>query len=549
MKLKPYPEYQDTSLEWLGRVPAHWEVLPNRSIFSERIKRNMVDEELLSVTISRGVLRQSEFLSDSTKKDSSNEDKTNYKLVLPDDIAYNKMRMWQGAVGASRYRGIVSSAYIVLKSQDDINSWYYHFLMRTPHYTGESYRHSYGICDDQLCLRYEDFKTIQSPIPPRNEQDAIVMFLNSKLAYIRSLISNKRRLIELLQEQKQAIINSAVTRGLNPDVPLKPSGVEWLGDVPEHWDVAQVRSIARVVRGGTPRPAGSPLYFHGTDEPWITVGEITKDADMYLLSTKTRLTAEGTKRSRVIEKGTFIDWLGDVPEHWVIKPLKRWVKINQCVLSENTETDYAFDYLDIGTVGTGCLVKKPERIVFSRAPSRARRILKKGDTIISTVRTYLRAIYYIQEQGDDLIASTGFAVLTPDKGIVPEYLAYFVQSNAFIDRVVAYSVGIAYPAISETKLGSFHVALPREKQEQEELISLINTETLPLNESIQRGHREINLIREYRTRLIADVVTGKVDVRGILVEAVSEDEALEEFVESEEMEEPLDIEEVQDADY
>lgn len=126
-KLEPYPEYKDSGLPWPGDIPEHWEVVQNRSVFSQRIERNIVDEQLLAVTITRGILRQSEFLSGSTKKDSSNEDKSDYKLVVPGDLAYNKMRMWQGVLGASRYRGLVSPAYIVLKLQDEINSWYYHW--------------------------------------------------------------------------------------------------------------------------------------------------------------------------------------------------------------------------------------------------------------------------------------------------------------------------------------------------------------------------------------------------------------------------------------
>src|SRR5262249_39279526 len=154
----------------------------------------------------RGVIRQEELLADSAKKDSSNEDKSNYKLVCPGDIAYNKMRMWQGAVGASAYRGLVSPAYIVLEPRRNINPQYFHYLFRTPTYTTISYRRSYGICDDMLSLRYEDFKTIRTPLPPREEQDAIVAFLDRKLAEIDRFIALKRRLIDLLHEQKAALI-------------------------------------------------------------------------------------------------------------------------------------------------------------------------------------------------------------------------------------------------------------------------------------------------------------------------------------------------------
>ena len=142
-KLKPYPEYKDSDLPWLGKIPAHWKILPNRALFSERNERNLIKEQLLSVTIKRGVIKQTELLNNTSKKDSSNEDKSKYKLVMPGDLAYNKMRMWQGAVGASKYEGIVSPAYIVLHPRKFAYTWYYHYLFRTSAYMRESYRHSY----------------------------------------------------------------------------------------------------------------------------------------------------------------------------------------------------------------------------------------------------------------------------------------------------------------------------------------------------------------------------------------------------------------------
>src|SRR5690606_14653464 len=158
--------------------------------------------------------------------------------------------------------------------------------------------------------------------------------------------------------------------------------------------------------------------------------------------------------------------------------------------------------------------KELEHIRFEAAPSRARRVLRRGDTIISTVRTYLRAIWYVDEDADDRIASTGFAVLTPGKGVEPEYLGYVIQSSSFVNRVTANSIGIAYPAIAETVLGRFLVALPSTVDEQQSIVAHIKSESTPLDDAITRAEEEIKLIREYRDRLIADVVTGQIDVRG-----------------------------------
>ena len=287
--------------------------------------------------------------------------------------------------------------------------------------------------DMRLRLYFDQFGQIPIPVPPRPEQDQIVAYLRAQDAHIAHFIKTKRDLIKLLTEQKLRIIDHAVTRGLDSSVALKASGIEWLGEVPEHWEV---------------------------------------------------------------------------------KPLKRWVRLNARTLGQKTSPDFEFRYVDIGSVQTGRLVKEPERIRFEAAPSRARRVLRRGDTIISTVRTYLKSIWYVSEDADDLIASTGFAVLTPGSGVEPEYLGYVIQSSPFVNRVTANSIGIAYPAIAETVLGRFPVALPPTVDEQQAIVARIKTESAPLDDAITRTEDEIKLIREYRDRLIADVVTGQVDVRG-----------------------------------
>lgn len=131
--LKPYPEYMAKAETWLGAVPAHWKFLPNRAIFEEIKDQGHANEPMLSVTISRGVIQQADLLSDTSKKDSSNLDRSKYKLVQPGDIAYNKMRAWQGAVGASKHRGIISPAYIVQRLRADDNPEYSQPLQ--PHQT------------------------------------------------------------------------------------------------------------------------------------------------------------------------------------------------------------------------------------------------------------------------------------------------------------------------------------------------------------------------------------------------------------------------------
>ena len=249
--LKPYPAYKDSGVPWLGMVPTHWKVLPNRALFMEVNDRNYPQEPLLSVTIGRGVIQQSDLLKNSSKKDSSNENKSNYKLVQSGDITYNKMRAWQGAIGISDFRGIVSAAYVVVRPRSKLETRYFHHLFRIPAFSKEAERWSYGITSDQWSLRAEDFKQIYSILPTLEEQNRIVDFLDHIDHRVSRFIRVKRRMIALLNEQKQAIIHRAVTRGLDPDVHLKPSGVEWLGDVPEHWEVKRLRNLTTHITSGS----------------------------------------------------------------------------------------------------------------------------------------------------------------------------------------------------------------------------------------------------------------------------------------------------------
>lgn len=207
-----------------------------------------------------------------------------------------------------------------------------------------------------------------------------------------------------------------------------------------------------------------------------------------------------------------VPWLGDVPEHWDVQRLKHWVGINESVLPETTDPGFVFRYLEIGAIDNGELTQGPGRIRFSDAPSRARRVVKYGDTIISTVRTYLKAVWFADKTIGDLICSTGFAVLTPREETVPKFVSYVVQSNIFTDMVTAESVGIAYPAIAEGRFGSLQVCVPP-LAEQAAIVEHLDKATAGIDAAIAHARRQIELLEEYRTRLIADVVTGKLDVR------------------------------------
>lgn len=255
--LQPYKKYNVIAYDYATQLPDGWQLLPNIAIFQERIERGHINEELLSVTIGKGVIKQTDV---DIKKDSSNEDKSKYKLIKVGDIAYNKMRMWQGALGYSDYQGISSPAYVILKPKMKINPRYFHYMFRTSFYTNYSKRFSYGIVDDQLSLRYTDFKRMYSMVPPLEVQNSIVAYLDKKNNKIDKFIRNKERMIELLEISRKRKIFDVITKGINKNVELKESGFDWIGSIPKHWELKKIKSFSSHVSRGS-----SPTYVNESE--------------------------------------------------------------------------------------------------------------------------------------------------------------------------------------------------------------------------------------------------------------------------------------------
>jgi len=205
-------------------------------------------------------------------------------------------------------------------------------------------------------------------------------------------------------------------------------------------------------------------------------------------------------------KDSAVPLVGAIPGHWTTMPLKRWVRINQESLPETTAEEYEFRYLDIGSVGTGVLTQRPQKLRFQNAPSRARRVVHEGDTIVATVRTYLKAVYHIGGDATDLVCSTGFAVLSPTTRALPRFVNYLAQCSPFTERVTADSVGIAYPAIDETRLGSFHVAVPS-IPEQAAIVRFLDHADRRIRRYIRAKQRLIKLLEEQTQTIIHHAVT------------------------------------------
>ena len=240
-----YPNYDGMDIPWLPEIPDHWRILRGKSVFAPLDIRSITgEEELLSVSSRYGIIPRASANVNMFKAESY----VGYKLCWPDDLVINSLWAWGGGLGVSSYHGIVSSAYGVyrLLSRELTDPKYIHQLLRSVPFQWELQVRSKGIWISRLQLTDESFLGAPIPLPPLPEQRAIARYLDYVDSRIQRYIRAKERLIELLEEQKRAVINQAVTRGLDPDVPLKPSGVEWLGDVPAHWEVSRLHTISKV---------------------------------------------------------------------------------------------------------------------------------------------------------------------------------------------------------------------------------------------------------------------------------------------------------------
>ncbi|MEC0969642.1 restriction endonuclease subunit S [Bacillus altitudinis] len=458
-QLKSYENYKETGLLWVPQVPFHWELTRTKNVM--KLRKEVVGNDfdrytLLSLTLKGIISRDMKNPKGKFPKDFST-----YQTVNANDLVFCLFDIDETprTVGLSPLHGMITGAYTIFNVVNNANAMYlyYYYLSLDQH---KSLKPLYtGL---RKVISTDTFSRTKIPLPPRPEQDQIVRFLDYKLAKINKFINTKKKLISILKEQKQGIINDAVTKGINREAEMKQSGIALLGEIPSNWDV---------------------------------------------------------------------------------KPLKHFVKSNTDTLSETFDKEKEINYIDISTVGFGELKRNPVKYKFKDAPSRARRIVHYGDTIISTVRTYLKSMCFVDDDISDCIVSTGFAVLSPNKLVYPKLLNYVLSSNYFVDLVSRNSIGVSYPAITESKLVSLKVALPTLIEEQREILDYITEHTTKINERLSIAEKEIKLISEYATRLILDVVTGKVDVRNIEVGHISEDEMVIEDIEVEELEELLEGEE------
>jgi type I restriction enzyme S subunit len=437
-ELKPYPEYKDSGQEWLGHVPSHWEVRRTKFLLREMDSRSVTGrEQLLRVSQYTGVT-QRKSADGSDAPDTRAASLKGYKVVCKNDLVINIMLAWNGSMGVSRFDGIVSPAYCVYRLNLEVMPWYFHELLRLPTYKGRIKSASTGVVESRLRLYSDDLGCIEALLPPPDEQSAIVRFLDHWNGRLEKAIRSKRRVIALLQEQKQAIIHRAVTRGLDPNVKLKDSAIPWLGEIPAHWEVRRMGSAIKLI-------TGFPFKSEGFSQS----------------ESSTRL----LRGINVTPNGL------------------RW---DSTVGWERTSGDGLDDFaLEVGDIVLG--MDRP--IIASGI--RASRVESKDVPSLLLQRV---------------------ARLRPKVELDGNFLLLLLKGKLFADYMAPIFTGISVPHLSPEQIRSFKVMLPP-LSEQVDIVRHVAHETSTLTTAIARFEREITLLREYRTRLTADVVTGKLDVR------------------------------------
>ncbi|MDR5899982.1 restriction endonuclease subunit S [Halomonas vilamensis] len=256
MSYPAYPEYKDSGVEWLAEVPAHWGLKKFRYLFQEsgeKIEDEVVGE-MLSVSGYRGI--EVKKYEDENKKRTDSE-LSGYRIVRPSQLVVNTMWLNYAGLGVSNYEGHVSPAYRSYWINSHLNKRFIHHLMRSESYVKGYTKYLTGIRPNSLQMSRDDLMSFPVLIPSRYEQDAIASFLDHETARIDALVDEQQRLVELLKEKRQAVISHAVTKGLDPDVPMKDSGVEWLGEVPVHWEVSRLKHVTNQI---IDCPHETPVY-------------------------------------------------------------------------------------------------------------------------------------------------------------------------------------------------------------------------------------------------------------------------------------------------
>ena len=434
MEFKQYPSYKNSGVEWLGDVPDEWDIYPFWHLFNRKEITNKTQEQLLSVYLDRGVILHSEG-GGMVHKPADNLEK--YQLVEVNDFVMNNQQAWRGSVGVSPYKGIVSPAYLIFSFNKKICApKFFKYFLRDKGVVDQFMIASMSVGTIQRQVKWHLLKTIQLSIPSLIEQNTIANFLDTETARIDNLIAKQEKLIELLEEQRKSIISHAVTKGLNPNAPMKDSGVEWLGEVPEHWMTPSSKHLLEIPI--TDGPHETP-NFVDDGVPFISAEAISKGKIDF-----------DKKRGYI------------TPELNAIYSKKYSPKID-----------------DIYMVKSGATTGKVAMV----------------------------------ETTEEFNIWSPLAVFRCNKNkVLPKFLLAVFNSSHFYDALVLnWSYG-TQQNIGMGVLSNIEIPCPPLK-EQAEIIQHLDAQNTKFDKLISTQSQLIEKLKEYRSSIISHAVTGKIDVR------------------------------------
>jgi type I restriction enzyme S subunit len=433
--LKPYPEYKESGLPWLGRVPSHWQYRRTKFLFRERLTKGFPNEPLLAATQTKGVVKKTDY---GERTVTAMKDFHLLKLVMPGDFVIS-LRSFEGGIEIAHCRGIISPAYTVLEPRTETRRNYYRHFFKSPDFIRNLTLFVTGIREGQN-IDYERLSRAYMPLPPEAEQEQIGRFLDWANGRLERAIRAKRKVIELLHEQKQAIIHKAVIQGLDPNVPKRDSGIPWLGEIPAHWDVRRLKhSTTPIEQGWSPQCDAQPA----DSNEWgvLKVGCVNKD---------------------------------------VFRP------------EQNKKLP-------------GSLQPDPDLEI------------RDGDILVSRANTReLLGLAALAENppAKRMLCDKLFRFRAKGELFNERFLVSVLRSKPCREQIESATNGASSSMqnIGQGVLKNLWTVSPT-VVEQKQIVAYIAAATIPLTTAIDRYEREITLLREYRTRLVADVVTGKLDVR------------------------------------
>lgn len=298
-----YDKYKDSGIAWIGEIPEHWEIKSIKTIFVESKETcNGENSILLSLSQYTGIKPKIETDLATSHIAESYE---GYKLVKKGQFVMNIMLAWNGSYAVSDYDGIISPAYCVFDFRRKVKEKYFHYLLRTSGYSEAFRTRSKGIIDSRLRLYPESFYKFDTIIPSLSEQQSIAAYLDQKCGEIDELITLQEEMITKLQSYKQSVITEAVTKGLDKNVPLKDSGIEWIGEIPEHWKVIKIKNAFNIISGATPK-TDNMAYWDG-EITWITPADYNTE-DKMISSGKRNITLAGLNScgTSIVPEGSII---------------------------------------------------------------------------------------------------------------------------------------------------------------------------------------------------------------------------------------------------